>query len=403
MEMGIEKAEVIIVGGGIVGLATAYDLVQRYPGKRVLVLEKEAQVAEHQTGRNSGVLHSGIYYQPGSLKARNCREGKRAMQDFCDQEGVPYSLCGKVIVAVDESEKSRLRDIYRRGQANGVRCMIIGPERLKELEPKVPGVEAIHVPEAGIVDYKQVCKALVKCVIERGGQVITKSRVTAIQEINGGIRVNSQGVIFETDYVVNCAGLYSDRVTRLSGTKPEEKIIPFRGEFYELKSKAHHLCKGLIYPVPDPSLPFLGVHFTRMIGGGVECGPNAVLALAREGYRKRDINLLDLLESITYLGFLRLTRKYWRVGLEEIWRSFSKAAFLRALQRLIPEIELTDIESAPAGIRAQALSRAGNLVYDFKIQETPRILNVCNAPSPAATASLNVGRLIVDKLAKRFV
>lgn len=399
----MQRAEVIIIGGGIVGLATAYNLTQRFPGKKVLVLEKEAAVAQHQTGRNSGVLHSGVYYQPGSLKARNCLEGKRAMQEFCDRQGIPYALCGKVIVAVDESERPRLRTIHQRGQANGVRCSIIGPDRLKELEPAVRGIEAIHVPEAGIIDYRQVSRGLVRCLVDRGGEVITDSRVKTIHQNGSGVSLEDhRGGIFEADYVVNCAGLQSDRVTRLSGTRPEAKIVPFRGEYYELKPEAHHLCRGLIYPVPNPSFPFLGVHFTRMIGGGVECGPNAVLAFSREGYRMTDVSLRDFFESVTYPGFLRLAGKYWRVGMEELWRSISKTAFVRALQRLVPEISPSDLEAAPAGIRAQALSRDGSLVYDFDIRETPRVLNVCNAPSPAATAALNVGRLVVDRLARRF-
>lgn len=399
----MEKAEVIIVGGGIVGLATAYDLTRRFPGKRVLVLEKEAAVARHQTGRNSGVLHSGVYYQPGSLKARNCLDGKRILQEFCDRQGVRYALCGKVIVAVKDEELPRLEAIYRNGQANGVRCTLVGPERLRELEPAVRGIRAIHVPDAGIIDYTQVCEALVGCLLDSGGAVITNSRVTAINSNASKVRVStSQGEMFEAGYVVNCTGLQSDRVARLSGTRPEARIVPFRGEYYELKPEAHHLCQGLIYPVPDPSFPFLGVHFTRMIGGGVECGPNAVLAFAREGYRITDVNLRDLFESVTYPGFLRMARKYWRVGVEEMWRSISKKAFVKALQRLVPEITTGDLDPAPAGIRAQALSPRGSLVYDFDIREAQRVLNVCNAPSPAATACLNIGRLVVDRLARRF-
>lgn len=400
----MERAELIIVGGGIVGLATAYDFIRRFPGKRVVVLEKEPRVAQHQTGRNSGVMHSGVYYQPGSLKARNCLEGKRILQKFCEQQGIPYSLCGKVIVAAKEAEVSRLKAIYQRGQANGVRCALVGPERLKELEPKVRGIQAIHVPEAGIIDYSQVCEALVRCVLKSGGAVITNSRVNVIAAHTSKVEVKtSEGGTFEACYLVNCTGLQSDRMARLSGMEPEAKIVPFRGEYYELKPKAHHLCRGLIYPVPDPNFPFLGVHFTRMISGGVECGPNAVLAFSREGYRMTDVNVRDLFESLTYPGFLRLARKYWRVGLEEMWRSISKKAFVKALQRLVPEINADDLESAPAGIRAQALSRQGNLVYDFEIRETDRVLNVCNAPSPAATASLNIGRIIVDRVAGHFV
>ena len=398
----MKKVDVIIIGGGIIGLSTAYNLLHRHQTKNVVVLEKEAKVAFHQTGRNSGVLHSGIYYEPGSLKARNCQAGKIAMQEFCDEQDIPYKICGKVIVATNKAEIPRLTLIHQRGQANGVTCAMIGPERLKELEPWVAGIQAIHVPEAGIVDYTKVCQKLVKCIVEKGGQVITKCQVTAIEPRDQIVRVSSQSGLFESDFLVNCAGLHSDRVARLSGVKPEAKIVPFRGEYYALKCHVHHLCRGLIYPVPDPNFPFLGVHFTRMVSGGVECGPNAVLALAREGYRKTDINLRDFFESITYPGFLRLARKYWRVGLEEMWRSLSKDAFVQALQKLVPEITASDLEAAPSGIRAQALSPLGNLVYDFDIQESHRVLNVCNAPSPAATAALNVGRLIVDKLNDRL-
>ena len=394
----MKKVNVVIVGGGIVRLSTAYNLLQRHQTKKVIVLEKEAEVAFHQTGRNSGVLHSGIYYEPGSLKARNCQEGKIAMQAFCDEQDIPYKICGKVIVATNKEEMPRLNSIYQRGQANGVACTMIGPEQLKELEPWVAGIQAIHVPEAGIVDYKEVCQRLVKCIISKGGEVVTKCQVKAIETQGQIVRVTCQSSVLESDYLINCAGLHSDRVARLSGSKPEAKIVPFRGEYYELKSRVHHLCRGLIYPVPDPEFPFLGVHFTRMVSGGVECGPNAVLALAREGYRKTDINFRDFFESITYPGFLRLARKYWRVGLEEMWRSLSKEAFVRALQKLVPEITSSDLEAAPSGIRAQALNPLGSLVYDFDIKESHRILNVCNAPSPAATAALNVGRLIVDKL-----
>ena len=284
-----------------------------------------------------------------------------------------------------------------------MRCTLVGPERLRELEPAVRGIQAIHVPEAGIIDYTQVCEGLVRCLQESGGEVITNSRVKAIASNASKVRLQtSQGGIFEAGHVVNCTGLQSDRMARLSGARPEARIVPFRGEYYELKPEAHHLCRGLIYPVPDPSFPFLGVHFTRMIAGGVECGPNAVLAFAREGYRMTDVNLRDLFESVTYPGFLRLARKYWRVGLEEMWRSISKRAFVRALQRLVPEITARDLNPAPAGIRAQALNRQGSLVYDFEIREAARVLNVCNAPSPAATACLNIARLIVDRLARRF-
>lgn len=400
--MSNQRADVAIVGGGIVGLATAWQLTQKHPGKKVLLLEKEAGVAHHQTGHNSGVLHSGIYYKPGSLKAINCREGKLAMQAFCQQEGLPFDVCGKVIVAVDESELPALGRIYERGQANGVKCELIDVPRLRELEPHAAGIKAIHVPEAGIVDYKQVCERLAEKISSAGGEIHFQCKVRGMPQHDGLVTLETTQGDFETNYVINCAGLHSDRVTRLSGQPVEAKIVPFRGEYYELLPEAEHLCRNLIYPVPDPKFPFLGVHFTRMIHGGIECGPNAVLAFAREGYKKTDINLRDLFESLTYPGFLRMAMKHWKMGLGEQWRSFSKAAFVKALRRLMPEIKKEHLRPAPAGVRAQALNREGSLVDDFVIAESERILNVCNAPSPAATASLNIGRLIVEKLATRF-
>jgi L-2-hydroxyglutarate oxidase len=368
----------------------------------VVVLEKENSLGQHQTGHNSGVLHSGIYYKPGSLKATNCREGKKAMEAFCAAEGIDYEICGKVIVATSEDELPALQRIYERGQANGVRCAMIDQEHLHELEPAAAGIKAIHVPESGIVDYLQVCERLAVRIQEHGGRIVTGARVTAMRQQGGQTVVQSLAGEFPVDYVVNCAGLHSDRVTAMSGQRPEVKIIPFRGEYFEVKPQAQHLCRNLIYPVPDPSFPFLGVHFTRMIHGGVECGPNAVLAFAREGYQKTDLNLADLVETLTYPGFLKLAAKYWQTGMGEMWRSFNKAAFVKALQRLIPAICAEDLEPAPAGIRAQAIAPDGAMVDDFMIQETERIVNVCNAPSPGATASLNIGRYIVDTLMKRF-
>ena len=395
-------ADVAIVGGGIVGLATAWQLTRKHPGKKVIILEKEAGVAQHQTGHNSGVLHSGIYYKPGSLKAINCREGKLAMQAFCEDEGLPYDVCGKVIVAVDESELPALERIYERGQANGVKCERIDAPRLRELEPYAAGIKAIHVPEAGIVDYKQVCERLAEKIRNAGGEIHQHCKVRGMPQHDGRVVLETTQGDFEANYVINCAGLHSDRVTKLSGQPVEAKIVPFRGEYYELLPDAEHLCRNLIYPVPDPKFPFLGVHFTRMIHGGIECGPNAVLAFSREGYKKTDINLRDLFESLTYPGFLRMAMKHWKMGLGEQWRSFSKSAFVKALRRLMPDIKKEHLRPAPAGVRAQALNREGSLVDDFVIAESERILNVCNAPSPAATASLNIGRLIVEKLATRF-
>ena len=394
--------DLLIAGGGIVGLATAYRFLKRFPGKSLTLVEKEAELAEHQTGRNSGVLHSGIYYRPGSLKATNCREGKQAMEAFCQQEEIAYDLCGKIIVAVDAEEIPRLEKILERGKANGVQCEMISAGRLHELEPHAAGVQAIHVPETGIVDYTQVCRRLAERVRESGGKVITEARVTAIQQHDRQIVVETTAGEFAGKTLVNCTGLHSDRLARLGGATPSVKIIPFRGEYFELAPAARHLVNNLIYPVPDPSFPFLGVHFTRMIHGGVECGPNAVLAGAREGYSKTDINFRDLSESLTYPGFIKLAAKYWRVGAGEMWRSWSKQAFVRALSRLVPEIEAAHLTAAPAGIRAQAIGRDGSMIDDFLIEEQKHIINVLNAPSPAATASLNIGALVVDRLAQRF-
>lgn len=396
------QADVVVIGGGIVGLATAYQLTRRRPDKRVIVLEKESGPARHQTGRNSGVLHSGIYYKPGSLRAVNCRSGKKLMEDFCAAEKIPYDICGKVIVAVSDDELPRLDTILARGQANGVACEIIGVDRLKELEPHVAGIKAIHVPEAGIVNYKAVCVRLVELVEAAGGKFVPNAKVTAMRQAADGCTVVTTAGEFRGTWVINCTGQHSDRTTRLSGQPSEVKIVPFRGEYFELKPHAMHLVRNLIYPAPDPSFPFLGVHFTRMISGHIECGPNAVLAFSREGYRKRDINLYDLWEALTYRGFHKMAAKHWRTGFAEMWRSFSKRAFVKTLQRLIPEIRSDDLEPAPAGVRAQALSPDGTLVDDFAIQEHGRVVNVCNAPSPAATSSLQIGLSIVERIEGRL-
>jgi (S)-2-hydroxyglutarate dehydrogenase len=396
------STDVAIIGGGIVGLATAYQLTRELPGRTVVVLEKEAELALHQTGHNSGVLHSGIYYKPGSLKAINCRQGKRLMEEFCAAEGISYEICGKVIVALDDSELPAMQRIFERGQANGVVCEVVGPERLAELEPHSAGIKAIHVPEAGIVNYKQVCGRLAERVRERDGQVLTSAPVTKIDRSNGKVVLTSGAGEVEASQVVNCAGLHCDRVTAMSGQKPDAKIIPFRGEYFELTPESAHLCKNLIYPVPDPNFPFLGVHFTRMIEGGVECGPNAVLAFAREGYHKTDFSLADMAETLGYPGFRKMAAKYWKTGLGEMWRSASKGAFVKALQRLVPEIRAEHLHAAPAGIRAQAVAPDGSMVDDFLIQEADRVINVNNAPSPAATASLNIGKMIVERLVPRL-
>lgn len=398
----MSRTDVVIVGGGIVGLASAYQLVRRFPTLHVTILEKEAELGSHQTGHNSGVLHSGIYYKPGSLRATNCRTGKQAMEEFCEAEGVPYEICGKVIVAVNEAEFPQLEQIYQRGQENGVLCEMISGERLAELEPHTAGIKAIHVPEAGICDFRKVCLKLAERLQEREAIVQTNARVTRILKQENSVVVESTAGSFEARYLVNCAGLHSDRVASLTGFRAASKIVPFRGEYYDLKPHVENLCRNLIYPVPNPKFPFLGVHFTRMINGGVECGPNAVLAFAREGYRKRDVNLYDLGEALTYPGFLRLARKNWRAGCGEMWRSFSKRAFVRALQRLVPSIRGQDLVAARAGVRAQALARDGQLVDDFRIRTDECIVNVDNAPSPAATSSLNIGRLVAETLAQQI-
>lgn len=398
----MHKYDVAIIGAGIVGLATGYQLTRRFPQLRLVIVEKEASLAQHQTGHNSGVLHTGIYYKPGSLKAVNCRTGKAAMEAFCRDEGVPFDICGKVIVAVTADDLPALDRIYERGQANGVACTMIDQARLKELEPHAQGVRAIHVPEAGIIDYPQVCQRLAEHIRRHEGQIVTSARVVKVHTATDEVQVETTAGTYAAGYVVNCAGLQCDRVTAMTGQRPAAKIVPFRGEYFELKPEAAHLCRNLIYPTPDPAFPFLGVHFTRMVHGGVECGPNAVLAFAREGYHKTDINLRDLAESLSYPGFLRMAAKYWRTGLGEMWRSVSKQAFVRALQRLVPEIRAEHLVAAPAGVRAQALLRDGSLVDDFLIQDAARVVNVQNAPSPAATASLNVGNLIVDHLAQRM-
>lgn len=396
----METCDVAILGGGIVGLATAHEIMRRWPDRSVVLLEKEKRVAAHQTGHNSGVLHSGIYYRPGSLRAINCREGKRRMETFCEEQGIPFDVCGKVIVAVDEKELPALERIYERGQANGVRCEIIDRPRLHELEPHVAGVQAIHVPEAGIVDYAVVARRLAELIVAHGHRLQTGARVFGLRHEAGCVVVQSTAGEFAARQAVNCCGLYSDRVAKLSGARPGAQIVPFRGEYFLLRPEAHHLCRNLIYPVPDPDFPFLGVHFTRVIDGSVECGPNAVLAFARQGYRKFDVNLRDLCESLTYVGFLRLAWKYWPTGLGEMWRSLSKRAFVKALSRLVPEIRSEHLVAAPSGVRAQALSPDGTLVDDFLFVDAERVVNVCNAPSPAATSSLNIASLVVDKLAE---
>lgn len=394
--------DIVIIGGGIVGLATAYNLSRTYPELSLILLEKEPALAQHQTGHNSGVLHSGIYYKPGSLKARTCQTGRAALLAFCEAEGISTTICGKVIVALDDGDRARLDSLQERGAANGIACERIDRGRLAEIEPHAAGIEALYLPNAGIVDYRLVCERLAQRVRERGHQVLTNARVTGLVEGAEAVTVRSIAGDFTARYVVNCAGLHSDRVAALGGSRPAARIVPFRGEYYKLKPDAQHLCNHLIYPVADPKFPFLGVHFTRTAWGDVECGPNAVLAFAREGYRKTDVNLGDLAETLTYPGFIRLGFRYWRMGAGEMWRSISKAAFVKALRRLMPEITAAHLEPMPAGVRAQAVAADGSMLDDFAFLETARMVHVVNAPSPAATAALSIGGAIVEKLAGRF-
>ena len=389
--------DVAIVGGGIVGLATAERLTDRYTDVSVALLEKEPRVAAHQTSHNSGVIHSGIFYEPGSLKAENCREGKQALIQFCEAEDIDYEMCGKVIAAVDESEVPELERIERKGRRNGVDCTRIGPERLHELEPHVQGVAGLHVPGAGIVDYEAVARAMANRVTNRGHDIYTDAEVRDLLVTPRHVTVDTTVGDVQARHVVNCAGLYADRIAEMSGQTVHTKIVPFRGEYYELTPERRSLCRHLIYPVPNPAFPFLGVHFTPMIDGRVECGPSAVLAFAREGYGLTDINWAELWETLTFRGFQTLSARHWRKGLRELLQSMSKRVYLRAARRLIPEVQMNDFTSPRAGVRAQALRPDGTLVDDFLIRETDRVVNVINAASPAATSALNIGSMIVDE------
>ncbi|MCH2101219.1 MAG: L-2-hydroxyglutarate oxidase [Planctomycetes bacterium] len=400
--MSESHADLLIIGGGLVGLATAWQIAQQLPGKSIHLIEKEDGPAAHQSGHNSGVLHSGIYYKPGSLKATNCREGKVAMEAFCEEHGIAYEICGKVIVATEERELGALENILKRGQENGVHSELIGSDQLEEIEPHVAGIAAIHVPGAGIADYKHVAHKLVELLKRVGHRVRFGTKVTGLENSPEGARVRTTAGTFTASQVIACAGLYSDRIARRAGVDPGAKIVPFRGEYFEISEERKHLCRHLVYPVPDPSFPFLGVHYTRMIDGSVECGPNAVLAFRREGYTRTSIHLGELAESLMWPGFLRLAAKHWRTGCGEMWRSFSKDAFTRSLQKLIPEIRKEDLVATPAGVRAQALKRDGSMVDDFLVLENDWGIHVCNAPSPAATSSLNIGKIIAERITPRF-
>lgn len=396
------KYDYVIVGGGIVGLASAYHILKQQPGAKLAVLEKESSVAAHQTGHNSGVIHSGIYYKPGSLKAKNCIDGYNMMVDFCTEHGIKFDLCGKLIVAVDDSELPELEKLYKRGHENGLtKITYVSKEQIADYEPHLNGVKAIHVPYTGIIDYTEVCEKLAELVKQMGGEIYLNHKAEDINVDADYTQVITPSKTFTTSMLVNCAGLYCDKVAELAGEETDTKIIPFRGEYYMLKPEKRHLVKNLIYPVPDPNFPFLGVHFTRMIHGDVEAGPNAVFAFKREGYHKSDVDLEEMFESLAWPGFQKVAAKYWKTGMGEFYRSFSKAAFTKALQRLIPEVQEDDLIPAEAGVRAQACDRTGGLLDDFKIIERANAIHVLNAPSPAATSSLSIGKTIAGLAVKQ--
>ena len=395
---------VIIIGGGIVGLASAFKLKIINPKLKIAVIEKENELAKHQTGHNSGVIHSGLYYKPGSFKAKNCVTGYHDLLRFCEEEEVPFELCGKVVVATNESQLPALKTLYDRGIKNGLtNIKNLNEYELKEIEPHVKGIKGIYVPQTGIVDYRLVAAKYAEKFLHFGGEIFFKNKVVKILDNHNYLEVVTTNNTFSSKQVINCAGLQSDLIAKLTGVPFNYKIIPFRGEYYKLKEEKEYLVKNLIYPVPDPNFPFLGVHFTRMARGGVEAGPNAVLAFRREGYKKTDIHLGELLDFLTYKGFRKVAAKYWRTGLGEIHRSFSKRAFTLALQELIPEIEEEDLVPGGAGVRAQACDEKGGLIDDFFIIEGKRFIHVGNAPSPAATASLAIGNQIAEMVLKKML
>ncbi|MGZ4988453.1 MAG: L-2-hydroxyglutarate oxidase [Limisphaerales bacterium] len=409
--MGLAKKRIIIIGGGIVGLGTAIKLGKKFPGVEIVVLEKEPDVARHQSGNNSGVLHAGLYYKPGSIKARLAVSGIREMVAFCQDHNIRHEICGKLVVAVDETERERLHNLYERGTKNGLQGMRkLNREQMLEIEPHVAGIEAVHVPQEGIVDYVEVAHAMLKTITAAGGQVVTRAKVIRLEAKSNGWLVetenpNAPPIIsntWEADYIVNCGGLHCDRIAELAGEKRDVRIIPFRGEYYKIRPERQNLVRHLIYPVPDPQFPFLGVHFTRLIEGGVEAGPNAVLALSREGYTWRKINLTDLWDAVSFSGLWRFMGRHKRMSWHEIQRSFSKDLFAEALQRLVPDIKASDLAPGGAGVRAQAMSPQGELLQDFCLVERPRALHVLNAPSPGATASLAIGGEIAEYVGKNF-
>ena len=392
---------ITIIGGGIVGLGTALKLTRRFPGFEITVLEKEKAVGQHQSTHNSGVLHCGLYYKPGSAKALLAVSGIREMVAFCQENQIPHEICGKLVVATTEEEVARLKTLQERGTANGLQGLKwLNREGMLEIEPHVGGLAALHVPQEGIVDYARVCQEMVKKIVALGGKVVTSTRVNQIQQSGNEWVLDTPAGEFKANFIINCAGLHCDRVSELAGEKRELRIVPFRGEYYKLKKERENLVRNLIYPVPDPQFPFLGVHFTRLIEGGIEAGPNAVLAFAREGYRKSDLNIAELWDAATYKGLWNFMKKHKRMSFEELKRSFSKRLFCDSLRRLVPDVREDDLESGGAGVRAQAMSPDGTLVQDFHFVERANALHVLNAPSPAATASLAIGEEITNRTAR---
>jgi (S)-2-hydroxyglutarate dehydrogenase len=391
------RYDVVIVGGGVVGLAVALEITRRFPRLRLLLLEKEERVARHQSGHNSGVIHSGVYYKPGSLEARLCVAGASAMVEFCREHGIPHQVCGKVIVATTDAELPRLEQVRQRGQANGLADVrVISPEELREIEPHARGLRALVVPSTAVTDFGLVCEKYAELIVAQGGTVLTSAEVNGLKRSASEVVVETNRGTFSTSFLINCAGLFSDRISRMAGDEPGVLIVPFRGEYYDLIPNRASLVRALIYPVPDPRFPFLGVHFTRRVSGRVDAGPNAVLAFQREGYRRTDISLGDLASSLAFPGFWRMAAKHWRSGCDEFRRSLSKRAFVRALQQLLPEVCEEDLVPGGSGVRAQAVKRDGLLVDDFQIVPSAKMLHVLNVPSPAATASLLIARTIVE-------
>ena len=401
--MADREVDLLVIGAGIVGLATALEVSRRFPEMRILVVEKEKRVAAHQTGHNSGVIHSGLYYKTGSLKARNCVAGAASMKRFCSQQGIPFEECGKLVVATSAEEVARLEQLQQRGIANGVPGLrMLSRDEFREFEPHCDGLRALHVPSTGIVDYTVVAQKYAELIEQAGGHILLEAKVVGLRADGDTNVIETVAGTFRARYVINCAGLYSDAIARMAGVKTNLEIVPFRGEYYEVKPERRYLVQNLIYPVPDPRFPFLGVHFTRRVNGSVEAGPNALLAFRREGYTGAPPDLTEAVETLRFAGFWKMARKYWRMGLAEQYRSWVKPAFVRALQKMVPELREQDLAQGGSGVRAQAVDANGNLLDDFFFVHQARMIHVCNVPSPAATASLEIAREIVEMMAERF-